>query len=476
MIHEQSVSVAQQLSQLLANNNYYATAIPGTPLWELSRLVIDTNDGIENVGTWNIVSSSEIQGLDGVQPHAAAKDVIRQVLANAVGDGLNRARNVVMPIVKETHSALIKEINANLITDINPISIVQDALPALFTNPAIVSMVSGYVKEPFIDIPTITSFPDLSNDELVALIKTGVSHVDEDIDAFIAAASPTTISTVYKAAFQADDRFGDLNAMMGDVNNGFCREVIILAFLFARSLLRQAPLPGVSLSENEYKAALTSIMVQTGRNIGRVNVAYERQVSLGIVVTAYPSFNIAYAEAGNTFIKVNAVVYNQWLEQGNCPEVIMGAYLGDRATTVAALNEKKDAYLAAWTKQDRLIQSKARAASYSRTVSALSKSLLNVVHSFDSSETGISPIALEEKVLELLAKVTERDIEDLFLLVRNLVCDTMFAHTDAKLILETMDIIGKDNPTMDIREVSLRATIDYISAWTVRLIAVKKLV
>ena len=72
---------------------------------------------------------------------------------------------------------------------------------------------------------------------------------------------------------------------------------------------------------------------------------------------------------------------------------------------------------------------------------------------------------LHERLLVALETLSIGQAGQLYECVKTLVCHVMFPHTDARLILDTVDRIGNDNPDLDIREVALLAAIDILTRW-----------
>lgn len=466
MLSHNAVDCAESLSRLLSANGYYLEPVPGTPLWDINRVVSGALDGV-NPSAGNLVSFSEFVAADGVSEHSAQMSRWVGVIAQTVSGDIERTQSVVMPLIKSVHADLIAELNAAISRSATPYTIVPDVLPEIFQNSAIQSMTNDFASEPIVELPVQTGFPILTSEQLLSVLTTKVGHLDEAVAAYLAALPEGTVEKVWGTVFGSQSRFVSLTDLLNNQDNPEHRQIVILTFLLARGLLSSGPPEGVNMEANEYKLQLTRIMHQAARSIYRINSQYERQASLGIVVTNYPR------EARSGAIRVNSASYNKWLSEGGTPEALFGSLMDDRATTREALSAKRDAYASIWAKEERLLQMKAKADNFNRTVSALKKCMVSKITDFDTSETGISLQVLDSRLMTALERVTDAQIADLVTLVRDVVCDVMFPHTHAKKIITNIDNIGKENPTLDIREVALLASIDYIVEWIGMLITVK---
>lgn len=80
---------------------------------------------------------------------------------------------------------------------------------------------------------------------------------------------------------------------------------------------------------------------------------------------------------------------------------------------------------------------------------------------------------LHAKTVSVLSTMQPKDFSDDLTALRRLVCEVLYAHTNARMVLDAMDTAEMENPEMNARECALLACIDLVARWMAAQINVK---
>lgn len=483
MLRTDTVYAVQSLSDKLQRNNISLSPMGGTPLAALVNAChnpldyqiasADPATVLHNLPERLNAMSME-RGIDGVVNHDEVMRELVELVSTTVGTSIDRARNVVSPKIKEVVDQVTSRMEADVVSDLMPVTVIPDFHKAIWDSPILAGMVEKFAGIPIETVKLGFNLPSKTEDEVIALLKTGSERFDLEIHEFVREITPSHVHALYQTFF-AGELLTDRS--LADAINVYTspRDDILVIYLLAHRLYHDVP-EGVTVSLSAYRESLVTLMAQSARSIAGVSAMRLRDVQQKKLIVRYPTESIDRAVPGQTFITVNGVVYNEWLNEGGSIEVLLGSYVTEKELGYRALLENAEFYSKAWERHQRLFKMHLNAQTYNRIVSAFRHVLSIQISSLGADDHPVGKAVLQEKLTEVLSMVKESDTKDIQLLARKLVCRVLFAHTDAEKILNRVDQYAIANPTIDIREAALLAVVDIVAEWVTKLMVVESTV
>jgi hypothetical protein len=153
------------------------------------------------------------------------------------------------------------------------------------------------------------------------------------------------------------------------------------------------------------------------------------------------------------------------LAEGGSPEALCGAVAQAATLNYGSILDNAEQYSSAWQRTLNVLQARASFELRAVTIQGLREALIAVGRDVPEDEQLISGTTLEAAVEARLSKLTDGDLENLYAIAQNEVCDLFYPHTDAKAFLIAMNKAAEDRPGLDIKEVALLVAIDYVTGW-----------
>ena len=473
MITQTTVDAAYPLAEALSSANVGITALTETPLAKLIASMYSVTMDLGAVRTpsglvtcaldQEIIKASQQADCSGIVRHDVTMDEIVPVVVACVQNGINVARNVVNPIIQ----ALVADVNSS-VTDMEAkagtlIGVMPVFYNDVWSNPVLQGMVERYSETTSEDIQLQIAVPLPVNVNFMDLVKTASDRFNSDLKPWIDSFGAEHATRVYLEVFgDAQQRLNSLrqytNIMTSDVDE------TLFVHLVARSLMETVA-EGVTVDLGVYRSMLADIVAQTGAAVYRILMRRADEIKRNALVRKYPATKLEYLDIGQGVIQVNGDVYNKWLKEGGSPEVLFGAYVTDQVRDYKTLLINKDSYIAAWEKQSRVLQTKARFNRFNNTVVAFKLALAKQINALDDNYAKLPKEEMHRRAAEWVQSITQSQLDNLYLLGRRCICAIVFGHTDAEAILEAVDAAAKANPNLDIREAALLATIEIVGMW-----------
>lgn len=478
MINYNSLTAAIGLADKLEKKGIQLKAITGTPLATLISAGYLPNP---DVGSMDMSAEERIQfgsvskNAQGICEHDLVMDEVVEVLKRTVTWGLDLARNQVNPCI-HTAVQFVEDYTASAMTLKNTaISVKADTYHGIWGSHYLQGMVERYNETSVKDVKLSITVPLPENVvSPLALIETGISRFNSELGEFVATLPENYVTELYNRVFVATD--ADFNSSLLSYLNHLYVEPnqILLIHLMALKLMETVP-EGIRAGLNEYKEYIADIVAQSGRAMVRTLERRESGVSRKVLINDWTQYRDDDIGITPIAIRVNGDMYGKFLEAGGSPEVLFGAFLTDRNYSYDLLLERKDQYIKVWESQERVMSTNLRLqkANHYLTglVRAVEKAIAELPEDLLVTERSIYHTALHAYVKDMPNNWYE---DCLFTTCRKVICNVMFPHTDALEILTMIDTAGRENPTLDIREVGLLAMIEYIPNWVATLITADK--
>lgn len=474
MLNYNSLTAAVSLAQVLDNKGLAIRAIDGTPLASLVRAGYLPNP---DVGTLEmsieerIMFGAQAKNAAGVVEHDMVMDEVLEVLKKTVAWNLDVARNQVNPSVKAACEFVQQYVDDALTLKNTAISVRADKYAEIWDSHYLTGLVERYNETPVKDVKLSITVPMADGIATpLALVETGVARFNTELENFIATLPDGYVQEIYNKIFvNRDESYNP--SLLAHLNHLYVEPTQILVIFLLASRLCEITPEGVQAGLNEYKEYVIDIMSQAARAVCRTLERRESNAKRKVLVSDWSRFREDDIGINPVEIRVNADVYDKWLEAGGSPEVLFGAFVSDRNSNYDILLERKDRYIKVWESQERVMATNLRLqkANHFQTglVRAIEKEIQDMPDDLLVTERKVYVTELHKYIRNMPNNWYE---DDLFITVRKVICSVIFPHTNAYDILTTMDSVAKEHPELEMREVGLLALMEFIPTWVATLI------
>ena len=476
MLSNKSVDAVYALVDRLESAGQVARPMPGTPLDALVKAGIDTVVSYVDVNApdspYSIIEESKSKDAAGIEQHQVTLDTLADTIAKTVQGNISIARNVVNPLVQQLVDKYEARVGAGRANAENVVAIVPDFFQKIWSNPVITSMVDIYSQAPARQKKLSISFPAISVDALVELLKTGSARFDEELGEYVEKLGLEFIVDVYESLFALSKQYANLESsdLLSPYHQN--RDFLLVAHLMARKLLQNPP-EGLEVSLIEYREYVAQLVEQSGRAVCRVLEKRDLDSKNRTLVIEYPLERLDQVTS-QAEIRVNGEVYNRWLEEGGTPETLFGAYVSDQARSYTRLLTEREQYEGVWKRELAVVQTRVRFEMINIKMDALRAAVQDVINECDDAQLPVERQEMHARAKEELGKITPAMLDKIFFVARRLVCRSMFFKTDAEKILVAIDAAAEANPDMDIREAATLGATEYVSLWLASQIMIER--
>ena len=461
MISQNSSSAVAPIVEKMSANRKVARPLSGTPLESLCMLK-------EPLGVLNETDGTVTDTCNcDTEEHNAAMEYVVGISTSAVQNVLFNAKNVVVPMIQQLVDGYEKYVSATVTGSANNVMVKPVFYHDIWNNPVVLSMVEKYDGTPLTKVNLTLMLPVKTTEELAEYIKTGSTRFDAEmadyIDGLTKQFGHNLLDAAYKNIFSFEN--GKNYSLLDDYINPFNgqRENALIVLLLASRLMTSVP-EGVEMALIEYQAYISAIIEQAGRAVMRAIQTMESDVKNKTLISSYPSipFGNPYIES---VIQVNGKVYNQWLSEGGCPEVLFGAYATNQERGYSFLLDNKDDYLKAWDREKKIIETKVRFEMRTIRSTALRKAFFDVINGLPEDQKRLPVVDIVKVSDMLIDNMDDKAFEYIYKYARKLICRSAFPGTDFEDFLKSIDAASEANPGIEEREAALLATIEYVSKW-----------
>lgn len=420
---------------------------------------------------------------DAINVHQSLIDELVEKVTSIVRNNIYVARNVVLPLIDEYTERLNQQVNAFAHAPNLAMRVVTDNKKNILNSDVLLNAVSkheNYMGRPV----TISVQNDMTLMELENCLKTGVSTLDKVIEEWYGSNDLSgKLKETYLNVFT-----GGVVRPLSEFVNHHDYEAAIFALLLAKHFTRETP-DGVNMGAKDYELALLEIEAAAGRSINIAIRDNNRNIEQGHLVNAYPVGGLQYqfekTHTGSNDIYVNAGVYNSFLEKGGTPELVVGAYLSDRKTNGDDIIANADAYRRVYDRAihtGRLTKMNKMLTIVKTSLNTFGGSVIDDIKSKvnDDDTSGYDGINFDNtlfgrKIVEFTNRITVDDMDNLYTLVRNYICDIFFEQSSVGDLLRRIDKLDP-NGEANINDVAIIASTDFVVDWLMTQVEVGKAV
>lgn len=419
-----------------------------------------TEDGVPHISD----EAPEVQVADNAgEDHSIQLDQLVDHAARAVAFTMDIARNHVNPKIKCVVDATEAYIDAMRSGRLAPLLIKSRFIPGVYDNADLNDLLSKHAMSLHKDIPAQVITAKWHDQALAS----GIGSFDDDVSKHFSGREDY-VKDLWERYFSnvpGKFRSGDFRQ---DVTNP---DDALVLFLGAHNLLNSDDVPeGLNTDLVGYRGYLAAIKDQAGATVSRRVGHMKNSIESNQLVIDAPR-PTRPGEVVSGEIEVNGPVYNKWLADGGSPEALMGACLTGDALSYVNCKANASDNSASWERHLNGLNTQAVFELRGNTITGLRKAVLELAKEI-YAERGDGKTFDVNDLNHYLAALAPHELDNLYRVARNLVCDLFYSHTDAKAFLEAYDEAATKNADMDAGEVALSVAIDYITHWVASSITV----
>jgi len=447
MISRQSVTSIYSLAQVAEQTGTVVLPMADTPLAVLNS-AIGTLPKAEDIDV-ALVAASESKDVLGEQEHSQAIDELVSIAAEAVQKQLKFARELVRPTVTDVFERVSKHLDEAPLQELRN-SIVEVSMPPVYNVAGLQDMVDRFKSQPQLELsPLGNIMPEISAEDLIARVKTGMSSVDKELTILVES-SADIVTRVYDEYFLGK---GDYFS-----GSGSYQAEAVVAFVLARSFNMNVP-DGVTADLAYFRERTGYFVAEFGRRIFQNLRRAERINRQNDMIEHMPP-----ASATGADIRVHAEVYRRFIKEGGKPEAIIGACLRGIARPVYK-DLLEDAYGGEKAVQvnERILQSRLQNEYEANVHNAIIQVVGEVINAKELPE-GIAPVTVRD-VKDWLKANPFRKKFDLDNYVLRAVCGSVFPDYNAYSVLTGIMEHMSNDESLTQREAATLVTIDLVGEW-----------
>lgn len=473
MLSKSSISSAYGLAQLATRKGLSLSVKEGSPLADLLEACDALDSGIVSDDAEAMASSAfaspedelaaatSVATEDGQCNHTDELERLTDLAARAVSFTMDVARNQVTPAVKKVVEITEASIDSARASRMEPLVIEPRYAASLYDSADLGDILGKYENAPHRDIAPLRVTGTWDDAAGVGPLMTGNAAIDADIVRHFEGreAYAKDLWERYFASIPGKYRNADHRQDLQQYDDA------LVVFLGANALHAGDVPDGLQASLPEYRAYLGDLKEQAASRLGYMLKRDRNAVKAKQLVLDAPEQSRPGQPIKGTIV-VHGPVYNEWLKAGGSPEALYGAvYQGD-ALNYHSVLANAEQNVAAWERYTNTLKVTAAFEQRTATIQGLKQGILAVANGL--RDAGVISFMAEELMHSVngrLAKLANAELENLFEITQTLVCDLFFPHTDAKDFLCAMNAAANANPGMDIREIALLVSIDYVTGW-----------
>lgn len=438
MLSKSSIRMAGNIVASL-ENAVALVPIEGTPVDQLTTETIVGATGIptEDVAE-RLHQGSMAENPMQVVTHDVVSDEVNDLIAPAIGEHFAFARHVVNPAIQEITAKV-----AEVVGQRAPLhNLAQFNIAGIHSSPIVAELIERYADAAIASVALFGHFPDKSEAELAEMLQSGSSALDDGLLNLVAEHPTGWLNDVYLRYFRQNNEF--------DQTRAFDRADELLVVHMWSIALDDNPPEGTMMPLVDYNMRITALRQQTGNALNDIYRRWDRLLQSGVLVWKYPPTTQVLTSDKDGTVFVLSPTFDRFLAEGGNPEIIFGAAVSDRKTNMTDLLQNRDQYLREYNRfvDRQTAERNNRLAATARSALASEAAKL-VLASEANLPPGSSIEALQKKVSESVSLIRDHEIiEQTAAQVRWLLCSTVYQHTDAGVILDSIDKMVAENPEM----------------------------
>lgn len=425
-------------------------------------------------GLCKLIEATTFSNLEESSQHSTISGEVVDKLSGLVRNHIKVAKEIVLPVVKSVTEKVIEYDNQlkmyNTLTDI---TIVPLSVSNLAKNTDILDMLERYEGATPI-FPATMNLGPMTKEEILLNITTGNNRLDNEIIEAFSKLDASVITDTYNLFFNY--HAANVGPETIEQTNAFEQfNKALLGFLLARKLFDAVHAGANGMNLASYQNQVAAIRDYCGALVHKALSGIDYDMKSERVIIGL--------DKQKRIIKVNALMFRQWLEN-NTEEAILGCLVSERPyVTLPMITEKKEQLVEAWNNYRTYLTLRKT----QDNTNNLKNFIGNII--FVSISEGLTELENEyikvnpnhvktaqDLASEFADKLTVNDLDNLPEVCLALVTKCRFYFTSAYDILNGMHEVEKINPEISPREAALIAIIYYVTDFFISQVKVEQLV
>lgn len=457
-----SLGLAHMIASSLADQRVELGTVPNTSVDELTRMstsVLEMQESIHPATRMNVTMLSLSDALeagasattDEVQyPHGSSLARDAEKAGRVLGAMLDLTQNKVTPMIGRVVEGINKTVTERLQGMDSPLTLIERKDDPMLS--------SHYLQE---NVARYAGYPTgmrLQNFGLAGaaweLAGTGHTGMDGEIIEFVNRVGAEKISWVSNALFNGGaNSSSEVYGLTDQFENS------VIAYFLAIQGLTNVP-EGLNCSLEEWNSYCSQIVSTAGAAIAYVMGRRDHNNSKGLLVISSPVPGSAIGT-----IEVNSARYADYLANGGTVEALYGSFYERGNFEPGYLIANQERLTKDWSNNLALWKTQLVSDRLDAMIAATSSVLSAEINAIPEEELIGDRESYHARLRERLTHAKARDFDNLYHFARKAVCRVIFPHTDAEVLLLSVEQQEKIYPGTPVRVLALRAALDLMGAW-----------
>jgi hypothetical protein len=462
-LSQSSINAAYSLAALVTRKGKTVGVTDESAIGDVMRTCDVQDDGIMVIdGDFGAADDTQpevhVKAITDGDDHCAEMERLVDLAARATSFTMDVARNQVTPKVKKVVEATEAYIDARRSAKLEPLLIESRFIAPVYESADMRDLIGKHEKSPYAEVPPQTVTAKWAGLESLS---TGIGELDEQVKNHFAGREEEA-KRQYQRYFSKEPGLYRDADFRNDIDSP---DDALVIFLGAGNLLEADEVPeDLPTDLASYRAYLSMLKDQAGATIAHQLRTAKSNINANQLVISAPR-PTRPGETVSGKIVVHGPVYNQWLSEGGSPEALCGAVMAGAGTSYGTTLEGAEAHASYYERHLNVLNAQAVFELRAVTIQGLKEALLALINEMPQETMPTAQINWAFVIGDQLSRLTTSDLENLYKVAQDLICDNFYGHTDAKAFLEALNAAAGANAGMDIREVALLVTIDYVTSW-----------
>lgn len=455
------------LGQLAKEAGFSVNAVTGSVIGALNDISIPQCNFIgigDAVSAGSIVQSFSEAGKDsGIFPHGEALEASAEVLTKAIAESQDFARHGVNPLIERIVNAVERGEDQGLNTAGRP-DVLTYNYSDLWNQNSWLALLSRFEHVAVVPVAIKAQFEEKSTVFLLNALKTGVQSIDAAVSKMLESKPAEFLDDVYNAVFRGDidslNRLAIVGTQSGQdwyFSNGvLAADAVAVAFLLAKGYEKASEEEGETIGST-MADSITTVINSAGYRAFSVSKRRDADMREQKLIYTFDRNQVL----------VNGDLYVGFLTAGGSPELLLGAYYARDRVTGEALLAGRDKYIELYTRNERKLEELFRSERLTRARATIYNELVAIMRDFADDELSRGRREVLADIDKLATGVSLRDLDDLWCVVRSLVCVIFFPYSTALDVLKKYDEVaarlGTDDSALIEYHVGIELAVDYLA-------------
>lgn len=469
MLSIESLNAMRDVTAVLADKGVALRPVANSPLAEAMAATVMYPSGLHSLSEIDKLPLDLYQGNETrIQDGVAIDNVLdcyqeaaSQRLGTILAGHVAHATTVVLPTIFDLNKAIKDAQNTEVQEGLSSWNVTNSKSDHLLDVPAIASEVEKYAGiEPRRELELNLDFADLSDEAIVALMKTGSDIYDAAVDAFVADAGIANVREAYSVVFTGQKAgYAHYDLFRADRKKAQVRNSVV--FLVSSRLL----IGGEGIPEPTGASGLSAGRRSTALKSFQEVSAFALAAALNFLKRDEREGKLISNIDGKT-IYVNKAVYDRYMSDGGDVEIILGAVVSGRNNVVVdELVSKMEEFRTAWTRYSSVAKLTAASEELLRVRGVITNFVRKYITTTEDAVVRANGSRVLTNAVAFVDRMGRADLKDADYLALRVVCDCIYNHTNGRELLAGVNEAMANNPDISKEDALNQSVMAYVANW-----------